>query len=107
MIEHCIKCESTIQKHCMVCEKPICIKCETYSKHNGHKYFLYCKDCIKFQCVKCKGYLDNCIVCNKLCCVKCDDGQFITDYGGDIAYCRKHRQLNIDDLYNYIVKKIS
>ena len=39
MLEHCEKCEATIQKHCMICEKAICTECDTYSKHNGHKYF--------------------------------------------------------------------
>ncbi len=104
MIEHCTKCEATIQKYCMVCYKAICIKCDTYSKHNGHKYFIYCNDCIKFQCIKCKGILEKCIRCDDLFCVLCDDGNVTYDYDGYIKYCKKHRKLNVKDLYEYMKK---
>ena len=71
---------------------------------NAHKYFLYCKDCIRFQCIKCKGYLETCITCKILFCVLCDEEEIVTNYDGDTSYCRKHRELNTNDLYEYMVK---
>ena len=36
--------------------------------------------------------------------VLCDEGEIVTNYAGDISYCRKHRELSTNDLYEYMVK---
>ncbi len=56
----------------------------------GHKYFIYCENCIKYQCKKCMGLLDKCINCNDLFCVSCDDGDIKDD---DIPYCKKNIEI--------------
>ena len=95
--------EAVIKK-CIVCEKDVYLQKDKYTKHYGHKYYIYCEDCKKFQCIRCLGLLDNCLTCNKLFCVGCDDGEMLTDYGGDTYHCKKHRDLNVTDLYEYMVK---
>ena len=100
---NCEKCNA-ILKECVICEKNICRKCDTYTKLNGYdKYNLFCNECKIYQCMECYGTLEKCIICQILFCEKCDDGVMEYEYGGDISYCKKHRPMNIDDLYKYMV----
>ena len=99
----CEKCKSKTT-NCMICEKDICRKCDAYTKYKNQKYCLFCDECKIYQCKKCSGTFDQCIKCNIFYCDTCDDGLTEYGYGGDLNYCREHRPITTNELYEYIVR---
>ena len=101
MFENCPNCKHILEIKCFLCKKYVCLKCDVHTNYN--KYVLFCENCKECICPTCNCIRENCIKCNALVCVDCDGGEM--DTNGELYFCRKHKKLTIDELYNYVVKK--
>ena len=100
-MENCNVC-NTKKLECDYCETKVCVRCNLHLKFRG---VVHCEDCNKLLCQKCKRIKNGCMRCNLTHCSKCEDGYSYSCWGDcDIYYCKKCREMTVEELYNYIVE---
>ena len=97
----CEQCNSSMRQ-CNECEYMTCPKCNKTTILRG---CLFCVDCSRLLCYKCKHMKNKCWICNIIHCKECDNGSYICDGydDGDIFKCIKCRDITLTELYKYIV----